>query len=67
MIWNIMQSLLRKFITKKYIIEIEILTILEHRERRLVEILIVRTFSHTVHFSLKPAGDFRLIIICGPI
>lgn len=62
-----MQSLLRKSIIKKYIIEIEILIILEHCVRTLEEILIVGAFSHTVYFSLKSVGDFRRIIICGPV
>lgn len=60
-------SLLRKFITKKYIIEIEFLIILGHCERTLVEILIARAFPHAVHFTLKPAWDFRHVIICDPI
>lgn len=67
MIWNIMQSLLKKSIIKKYIIEIGILIILEYCVRTLVEILIVGTFSHTVYFSLKSVGDFWHIFICGPI
>ena len=60
-----MQSLLRKFITKK-ITEIKILAILRHSEKRLMEILIVGAFSHVVHFSLK-STDFRHVSICGPI
>ena len=60
-----MQSLLRKFITKK-ITEIKILAILRHSEKRLMEILIVGAFSHVVHFSLK-STDFRHVSICGRI
>ena len=63
--WKMMQSLLRKFITKK-ITEIKILAILRHSEKRLMEILIVGAFSHVVHFSLK-STDFRHVSICGPI
>ena len=52
---------------KKKITEIKILAILRHYEKRLMEILIVRGFSHVVHFSLKSTGNFRHVIICGPI
>ena len=62
-----MQSLLRKSIIQKYIIEIEILIILEHCVRTLVEVLIVGAFPHTVYFSFKSVGDFWHMIICGPI
>lgn len=53
-----MQSLLRKSIIKKYIIEIEILIILEHCVRTLEEILIVGAFSHTVLFLLEVSRRF---------
>lgn len=70
MFWNDLKynaEFIKEIHYQKYIIEIEILIILERCVRTLEESLIAGVFSHTVYSSLKSVGDFWLMIICGPI